>query len=152
MLHPTELCCTLSELQCTLRASMHPLSLAAPFWATLNPSELRWTLLSYTAPYSELRWTLIELCCNLKTIIPPPAIAALLFLPVKIFYRENPVEIPVLEKIRESSVQHIILLYVPQPLPHPSQLRWSFRQMINRKTPRNIPVWQKIRQSIPQLI
>jgi hypothetical protein len=29
---------------------------------------------------------------------PPAAIAASLFLPVKIFYRENTVEIPVLEK------------------------------------------------------
>ncbi len=44
--------------------------------------------------------------------------------------------VPVLEKIRESAGQLIILLYVPQPSPsRPSQLRWSFRQKIFRKNP-----------------
>ncbi len=64
--------------------------------------------------------------------------------------------------------------YIPPPPPRKSQLRWSFRQIIYRKkprkitvwgcilryqwdvctekTPRNVPVWQKIRQSIPLLI
>ncbi len=66
---------------------------------------------------------------------PPPAIAASLLLLVKILYRENPVEISVLEKIRESAVQLIVLLYVLQPLPHPSQLRWSYRQIKPAKYP-----------------
>ncbi len=60
---------------------------------------------------------------------------------------------------------------VPWPPPHTSQLRWSFRQIIYikkprkitvwgcflwyqryvKKTPRNVPVCQKIRQSMPLL-
>jgi hypothetical protein len=71
MLHSTELRCTLSELCCTLRVTLHLLSYTAPFWARLHPtwptmlpksyaatfwamlysSKLRWFLLSYSAFY-----------------------------------------------------------------------------------------------------
>ncbi len=66
-----------------------------------------------------------------------------------------PVEIPVLEKIRESAVHLIILLYVPQPLPHsapPIAASLICPANNKEKTPRNIPVWEKIRQSLPLLI
>ncbi len=142
MLHPTELCFTLSELQCTIRTTMHPLSLAAPFcyavpyWATLDPN---WAMLqpkNYNVPlppchrsfavpsdenitkrkprgsssFGKNPWK-----CSTAHHITVMNIAVLLFLLVKILYRENPVEVPVLETIRESGVQLIILLYVLLP-------------------------------------
>ncbi len=71
---PINLCCTLLSCAAPYRATLHPtelrrilLSYAAPYWATMHPTELRWTLLSYTAPYlaklqhSELLCTLSEL-------------------------------------------------------------------------------------------
>ncbi len=51
MLHSNELCCT---LRCTL-------------WAKQQPSELRWTLLSYGDP-TELCLTLNELCLKLNEL------------------------------------------------------------------------------------
>ncbi len=73
MLHPTELRCTLFELRCFLRAMLHLLS-----YSKLHPSELRRTILSYALPFwatldlTELRWTLIELRSTLKNISPLP--------------------------------------------------------------------------------
>ena len=85
-----QLGCTLSELCCTLRATLHLLSYTAPFWATLHPtwpmmrpknyappselqpSELCCILLSYAASFwvmlhpTELRLTLNELCGTLN--------------------------------------------------------------------------------------
>ncbi len=58
---------------------------------------------------TELRWTLIELRCDQKTIIsPPPRHRSFVVASGEILYRENPAEIPVLEKILESAVQLII--------------------------------------------
>ncbi len=51
-----------TELRCIL------LSFASPYWATLHPTELRFSLLSYVAPYwaavhpSELHCTLLRVC------------------------------------------------------------------------------------------
>ncbi len=61
----SELRCTLSELRCALRATV-------PLWAKLRPSELCCTLLRYAAPFratlhpTELRHTLNELRGTLK--------------------------------------------------------------------------------------
>jgi hypothetical protein len=109
---------------------LHPLSLAAPFWATLYPSELRCTLLSYASAYWATlnpNWAMLQ---PKNYNLPPPRHRSF-----TVPSGENPIDIPVLEKIRECAGQLIILLYVPRPLPRPSELRWSFRQIIYRKNP-----------------
>jgi hypothetical protein len=64
------------------------------------------------------------------------------------------VEVPVLETIRESGVQLIILLLYMSSYPFAPPIAASLIVPANNKekTPRNIPVWEKIRQSLPLLI
>ncbi len=70
MLHSTELHCTLFELWCILRATLHPLD-------KQRPSELCCTILSYAAPFramlhpTELRLTLNELRGLYLYTVPP---------------------------------------------------------------------------------
>ena len=67
----------------------------------------------------------------------PHAIAALLFLPMKILYRENPVEVLVLEKIRESAVQLTILLNIAVLLFLPVKI------LYRENPPVEVPVWKQ---------
>jgi hypothetical protein len=69
------------EQSCTLWATLHPLSYAAPHSAVLHSHELYQTLISYTAPAAELCCTLLsnpphtlylaELCCTLLNYAAP---------------------------------------------------------------------------------
>ena len=80
-------------------------------------------------------------------------IAVLLFLPVKILYRENPpVEVPVWKqsvKVEYSSSYYYMVSY---PFAPPIAASMIVPANNKEKTPRNIPVWEKIRQSLPLLI
>ncbi len=131
MRHPIELHCTLSKLRCTLRATLHPLSYTAPFWATLHPiwatlhpselsctlwanlrpSELRCTLLSYAAPFG--------LQCALLSYAAP--------------YWAMPYS--------KWATRHPKTYNVPRP----SQLRWSLRlnYWYIEKTPRKFHLGKK---------
>ncbi len=156
-LHP--IWATLHPIWATLHpiwATLHPIwATLHPIWATLDPksyaapSELSCTLLSYVASYwatLDSNWSTMQ--PKNYNLPPPPAIAVSLFLPAKLilYYRGNPAEIPVLEKIRKCSTALLLSYlsyYVPRPLPRPSQLRWSFRWIIYRENPAKIPVWEK---------
>jgi hypothetical protein len=101
---------------------------------------------------TELPWTLIELCCNLKTIIfpplpPPPSQLHCSFrwiyyiekTPWKFQFWKNPLK---------CSTAHHITECLPTLAP-PIAASLILPVIIQRKTPRNILVWRKIRQSIP---
>ncbi len=72
-MHQTELPCTLLsftasffELLCTLWATLHPLSYAAPafYWAITNPTEQHCILFSYDAACWATLFHPTELCCT----------------------------------------------------------------------------------------
>ncbi len=157
MLHP-KMFATPWELRCTLWINCALLSYAAPFWPTLHPTDLRLTL-------NELRG---------------PPIAALLILPTKYtektprnFKKQNA---SLQARTRAARGVYLstwpwtteALIYnIPRVISHWTSEAKKYKVPCHHscadptsdindsyveKTPRNVPVWKKIRQSIPQLI